>query len=78
MKKATDAIILVQNNKTGIKELHFSLQFTYLQYQKMSSRIWKQHLTDLPSNDDGNNNLNSFHKDLNGDLPTRERIKNIT
>ena len=44
----------------------------------MSSRIWKQHLTEFPSNDDGNKNLNSFQKALNSDLPTRESIKNIT
>ena len=44
----------------------------------MSSRCWKQNLTELPSNDDGNKNLNSFHEDLNSDLPTRDRFKNIT
>ena len=43
----------------------------------MSSRSWKQHLTELPSNDDGNKNLNSFHEALNSDLPTRDKIKNI-
>ena len=32
----------------------------------------------LPSNDDGNNNLNSFHEALNSHLTTRDRIKNIT
>ena len=35
-------------------------------------------MTELPSNDDGNKNLNSFHEALNSDLPTRGRIKNIT
>ena len=44
----------------------------------MSSRIWKQHLTELPSNDDGNKNLNYFHEALNSDLPTRDRKTNIT
>ena len=43
----------------------------------MSSRSWKQYLTELPSNYDGNKNLNSFHEALNSDLPTRDRIKNI-
>ena len=75
---AMDTINSVQNGKTGIKERHFSLQFIYPQFQKMSSRSWKQHLTELPSNDDGNKNLNSFHEALNSTLPTRDRIKNIT
>ena len=44
----------------------------------MSSRIWKQHLTELPSNYDGNKNLNSFREALNIDPPTRDRIKKIT
>ena len=44
----------------------------------MSSMSWKQHLTELPSNDDGNKNLNSFHEAFNSNLPTRDRIKNIT
>ena len=35
-------------------------------------------MTKLPSNDDGNKNLNSFHEALNSDLTTRDRIKNIT
>ena len=35
-------------------------------------------MAELPSNDDRNKNLNSFHKALNSDLPTRYRIKNIT
>ena len=39
---------------------------------------WKQHLAKLPSNDDGNKNLNYFHEALNSDLITRDRIKNIT
>ena len=43
----------------------------------MSYRIWKKHLPELPYNDDGNKNLNSFHEALNRDLPTRDRIKNI-
>ena len=38
---------------------------------------WKQNLTKLTSNDDGKKNINSFHKALNSDLPTRYRIKNI-
>ena len=37
-----------------------------------------QHFTELPSNDDGNKNLTYFHGVLNSDLPTRDRIKNIT
>ena len=44
----------------------------------MSSRSWKQNLTKLPSNDDENENLNFFHSDLNIDLLTKDRIKNIT
>ena len=44
----------------------------------MLYRSWKEHLTELPSNDDGINNLNSFHEALNSDLPIRDRIKNIT
>ena len=76
--KATDAINAVWNGETRIKERHFSLQFVDLQFQKMSSRIWKQHLTNVPSNDDGNKNLNYFHKALNSDLSTWDRIKNIT
>ena len=35
-------------------------------------------MTKLPSNDDRNKNLNSFHEALNIDLPTRDRIKIIT
>ena len=35
-------------------------------------------MTELPSNDDGNKNLNSFHGALDSDLTTRDRIKNIT
>ena len=35
-------------------------------------------MTELPSNDDGNKNLNSFHEALNSSLLTRDRIKNIT
>ena len=35
-------------------------------------------MTKLPSNDDRNKNLNSFHEALNSDLPTRDSIKNIT
>ena len=35
-------------------------------------------MTKIPSNYDGNKNLNSFHEALNSDLPTRDRIKNIT
>ena len=35
-------------------------------------------MTKLPSYDDGNKNLNYFHEALNIDLPTRDRIKNIT
>ena len=34
-------------------------------------------MTELPSNDDGNKNLNSFHEALHIDLLTRDRIKNI-
>ena len=44
----------------------------------MSFRSWKQHLTRLPSNKDGNKNLNSFNEALNSNLPTRDRIKNTT
>ena len=44
----------------------------------MSSKSPKQHLTKLPSNDDWNKNLNSFHEAFNSNLPTRYRIKNIT
>ena len=44
----------------------------------MSSRIWKEHFTKLPSNDDGNKNLNYLHEALNINLPNGERIKNIT
>ena len=35
-------------------------------------------MTELPSNDDGNKNFNSFHEALNSYLPTRDRIKNMT
>ena len=35
-------------------------------------------MTKLLSNDDGNKNLNYFYEDLNSDLPTRDRIKDIT
>ena len=35
-------------------------------------------MTKLPSNDDGNKNLNYYRDTLNSDLPTRDRIKNIT
>ena len=77
-KTITDAIDSVQNGATGITDRHFNLQFIDLQFQNMSSRSWKQHLTKIPSNDEGNKNLNYFHKDLNRDLPTRERTKNIT
>ena len=75
---ATEAINSVWNCETGIKERHFSLQFIDPQFQNMSSSSWKQHLTELPSNDDGNKNLNSFHVAFNSDLPTKDRIKNIT
>ena len=75
---ATDAINSVWKGDTGIKERHFSLQVIDLQFQKMSSRSWKQHLTKLPSNDDGNNNLKSFHEAFNSNLTNRDRIKNIT
>ena len=34
-------------------------------------------MNELPSNDDGNKKLNSFHEALNSDLPIRDRIKNI-
>ena len=44
----------------------------------MSSRSWKQHLNELPSNGDGYKNLNSFYEALNIDLPTKDSIKNIT
>ena len=73
-----DDINSVWIGKPGIKERHFSLQLIDLQFQKMSSTIWKQHLTKFPSNDDGNKNLNSFHEALNRDLLTRDRIKNTT
>ena len=75
--KDNDAINSVQNGDTGIKERHFNIQFVNLQFQKMSPRSWKQHLTELPSNYDGNINLNSFHEAFNSDLPIRDRIKNI-
>ena len=74
----TYAIDSVWNGMTGIKYLHFNLQFVDLQFQKMSYRSWKQHLTKFPSNDDVNNNLNYFHEAFNSNLPTRNRIKNIT
>ena len=35
-------------------------------------------MTELPSNYDGNKNLNSFREALNSDIPTRDRIKNNT
>ena len=35
-------------------------------------------MTGLPSNDDGNNNLNYFHEALNSKLPTRDSIKNTS
>ena len=44
----------------------------------MLSRSWKQHVTELPSNKERNKNLNYFHKALNSNLPTWDRIKNIT
>ena len=44
----------------------------------MSSRSWKQHLTELPSNYYGNKNLNHFHEALNSNLTTRYMIKNTT
>ena len=44
----------------------------------MLSRSRKQHLSEFPSSDDRNKKLNSFHEDLNSDLPTRYSIKNIT
>ena len=75
--KATDAINSVLNGNTGIKKRHFSLQFINLQFQKMLSRSWKQHLTKLTSNNDGSKNLNYFHKALNSDLPNSDRIKNM-
>ena len=71
----TDTINSLWNNATGITDFHFNLQFIYIHFQKMSSRSWMQHLTDLPSNYDGNKNLNSFHEALNSNLPTRDRIK---
>ena len=77
MPTTTDAINAVGNGATGIKDCHFNIQFIDLQFQKMSSRIWKQHLTELTSNDDGNKNLNYFHEALNSELPTRDRTKNI-
>ena len=74
----TDAINSVWNCATRIKERHFNMQFIGLQFQKISSRRWNQHLTELPSNDDEKKNLNSFLGDLIINLPTRDRIKNIT
>ena len=35
-------------------------------------------MTELPSNYDGNKNLNYYYKAFNIDLPTRDRIKIIT
>ena len=61
-----------------IKEHHFNHQFINLQFQNISSRVWKQHFTKLPSNDDGNKNLNYFHRAFNSNITTRDRIKNIT
>ena len=62
---------------TEIKDRHFNVQFIDLQFQMMSSRSWKQHLNEFPSNDDENKKLNSFHEASNSDHPTRDRIKNI-
>ena len=72
MTTTTDAINSVWNGATRIKDCQFNIQFP-----KMSSRIWKQHLIELPSHDYGNKNLNYFHKALNINLRTRDRIKNF-
>ena len=59
-------------------DLITDLQLIDLKFQNMSSSSWKQHLNKLPSNYDGNKNLNSFYEAFNSDLPTRDRTKNIT
>ena len=44
----------------------------------MTSRSWKNFLTELPSNDDGNKNIVSFSEAMSKDLPNEERVKNLT
>ena len=44
----------------------------------MTSRIWKNFLTELPSNDDGNKNIVSFSEAMSKDLSSEERVKNMT
>ena len=44
----------------------------------MTSRSWKNYLTELPSNNDGNKNIVSFSEAMSKDLPNEERVKNLT
>ena len=44
----------------------------------MTSRIWKNFLTELPSNDDGNKNIVSFSEAMSKNLSSEERVKNLT
>ena len=42
----------------------------------MTSRSWKNFLTELPSNDDGNKNIVSFSEAMSKDLTSEERVVN--
>ena len=44
----------------------------------MTSRSWKNFLTELPSNNDGNKNMVSFSEAMSKDLSSEERVKNLT
>ena len=44
----------------------------------MTSRSWKNFLTELPSNDDGNKNIVYFSEAMSKDLSNEERVKNMT
>ena len=44
----------------------------------MTSRSWKNYLTELPSNDDGNKNIISFSEAMSKDLSSEEKVKNLT
>ena len=42
----------------------------------MTFRSWKNFLTKLPSNDDGNKNIVSFSEAMSKDLKSEERVVN--
>ena len=44
----------------------------------MTSRIWKNFLIKLPSNNEGNKNIVSFSEEMSKDLSNEDRVKNLT